>query len=385
MLIANRVLEYPIEHFFGYYDKSPWNNTGRYILTIQVPLSGRHPLPNEVAIVGYVDTEDSNKFFPIDKTKTWNLQQGCMLQWLGPNFSDKVIYNDELNGKYVSCIYNITTNKKRILERPIYSVSKDGKWALSLNFSRLHRLRPGYGYSNLVDNTEGILYPENDGIWLLDIEKNISRLIISVADIVKIGWNNTMDSVEHKFNHLEISPDGKRFMFLHRWKKNNIRYSRLFTANLDGTEIYCVADDQMVSHSCWKNNNQILSWARKEGFGDNYYLFTDKSEKFEIIGKGILNEDGHPSYSPDGRYILTDTYPDKTRMRSLIIYDTYTNKKYVLGKYFAPFKYDEEVRCDLHPRWNRNGSKICFDSVHDGKRGQYIINNPLFISKERLE
>ena len=35
-----------------------------------------------------------------------------------------------------------------------------------------------------------------------------------------------------------------------------------------------------------------------------------------------------------------------------------------------------DVRCDLHPRWNRSGTAITFDSVHEGFRGVYEIQLP---------
>jgi glycosyltransferase involved in cell wall biosynthesis len=44
-----------------------------------------------------------------------------------------------------------------------------------------------------------------------------------------------------------------------------------------------------------------------------------------------------------------------------------------IAKVFSPFKYDNDCRCDLHPRWNRVGDKVCIDSVHEGKRGLYVI------------
>lgn len=43
---------------------------------------------------------------------------------------------------------------------------------------------------------------------------------------------------------------------------------------------------------------------------------------------------------------------------------------------FAPFKYDNDTRCDLHPRWNHAGNKICFDSVFEGHRGLYTVSIP---------
>ena len=41
---------------------------------------------------------------------------------------------------------------------------------------------------------------------------------------------------------------------------------------------------------------------------------------------------------------------------------------------FAPFKYDNDTRCDLHPRWNHKGDNVCFDSVFEGHRGLYVVD-----------
>lgn len=367
------------EHYFGYYDKSPWNKKGDEILTLKVPYSHKHPDPNNKAEIGLINLKN-NCYNKIKETITWNLQQGSMVQWLGPDFDRNIIYNDLIDDNYCSVIYDLKSKENKIINTPVYSVAKNGKFALSLNFSRLHRLRPGYGYSNLPDKTKGENHPQNDGIYFVDIENNASKLIISLDQIFKINYNLTMEDSEHRFNHLDISPDGKRFSFIHRWEYNNVTHSRFYTADMEGNNIYCLADEEMVSHSSWKNNEEILVWARKNN-KDRYYLFEDKTSKSKIIGEGELTSDGHPSYSHDGRYILTDTYPDRTRHRTLIIYDTKKNRKYDIARLFAPFKYHGEVRCDLHPRWSRDGKHICFDSVHEGNRQLYIIENVI----EKLE
>lgn len=360
------------QYMFGYYDKSPWDFNGHTMLTLQIPFSDKHPDAQPATICLYNTLNGDIQ--EIAETLAWNLQQGCMLQWIGPDYSDRIIYNDFRNSEHCSVIYDINRRKEKVISMPIYSMSKDGQKALSLNFSRLHRLRPGYGYSNLVDPTEGLFHPKHDGIWIIDVHHNESNLIISLDDIVNFNWSADMDGAEHKFNHLEFNPSGTRFMFLHRWRKNNIGYSRLFTANLDGTGLYCLADDQMVSHSCWKNDEEILCWARRRNEGDHYFCFTDETPDFKMIGGGQLDTDGHPSFSPCGRYILTDTYPDRFRMSSLVVWDTQEKRKHCLGRFYAPFKYSGEIRCDLHPRWSRDGKMICFDSVHEGNRQQYIID-----------
>lgn len=75
-----------------------------------------------------------------------------MAQWLS---NHEILYNDFRNGKYCSVILNITDKTERIIQMPVYAMSQDKKTALSLDFSRLHRLRPGYGYSNIPETTKG--------------------------------------------------------------------------------------------------------------------------------------------------------------------------------------------------------------------------------------
>jgi len=69
---------------------------------------------------------------------------------------------------------------------------------------------------------------------------------------------------------------------------------------------------------------------------------------------------------------VTDTYPDnRTRLSTLYLIKNDKVKK--IARVFAPFKYDNDVRCDLYRRWNRRGDKVCFDSVFEGKRALYVV------------
>jgi hypothetical protein len=355
--------------FFGYYDKSPWSFDERFYL---IHLYDERE--KDKVKIGVFDFEN-NELTILDETQAFNFQQGAMLRWLNMS-SYNVIYNTVVDDYLVAKIKDISSGKERIIPIPIQTVNNMGTEALTLNYKRLDKLRPEYGYKVKVKNfSENMTYDE-DGIWRIDLNTGKSELIISLEELISYKHRKEMDKSEHKINHIMYSPSGKRFVFMHRWIGPYGKFSRLYTANIDGTDLYLLADDRMVSHYSWFDDNYILAYARKEPTGDKYYLFKDQSEEVEIVGNEILDiyGDGHPSYSPDKRWIITDTYPDKARMRYLILFDTLKNNAIILGKFFSPWKYNGYYRCDLHPRWSPSGIKISIDSTHEGFRCSYIID-----------
>lgn len=366
------------EYFFGYYDKSPWDAIGRYMLCMRAKDTWSEPDPIVEAEILLFDTTDG-KFGQIAKTKTWNVQQGCMAQWLGPDFSSRIIYNDLRDGKYSSVIKELNSGKERVLPMPVYTVSADGKTALTLDFSRLHSLRLGYGYSALPEKTKGITLPDTTCIWKMDIETGEVVELLKYTDFAKFQPRPEMQEVGsvHKVNHLMLSPNGKRFMVLYRWFCGQRKYTRLITCNVDGSDMYVLSDDDMVSHCYWKNDEEIIAFERKKEFGPGYYLMKDKTQEWKHIWPQLSN-DGHPSYCPtDNSLVVFDTYPSRSRIQEVkLCRDTDVEAKNlkVIARVFSPFKYDNDTRCDLHPRWSRDGKKICFDSVFEGHRGLYVVN-----------
>ena len=136
--------------------------------------------------------------------------------------------------------------------------------------------------------------------------------------------------------------------------------------------MYVLSDDDMVSHCFWKDSTHILAFENKKGTGTGYYLMTDGTQEY-VHCWPELTGDGHPSYAPDGSGIITDSYPDRARIQYVRLMKDEKSAPMIVAKVFAPFRYDNDTRCDLHPRWNHAGDKICFDSVFEGHRGLYII------------
>ena len=364
------------EYFFGYYDKSPWDKNDRYMISLRTINAHKKPDSTSEAEIVVFDTMNENKMIKIGVTHSWNSQQGCRAQWLGPDFEEKIIYNDFRNNKYVSVIYNFKERKEeKVIDMPIYDVSTDGSFALTLDFSRLHNLRKGYGYANLKEETAKELCPDKICIWKIDLITGKTTGIIKYTDFKSFETRENMNGAIHKVNHIMISPNGKRFMVLHRWFKNNEKFTRLVTMDVDGNNLYNLSDDDFVSHCCWKNDREILGFLKKKDLGNHYYLMEDKTNNYKMFWKE-LNTDGHCTYSPDKKYVITDTYPNRKRLASVYLCEE-SDKQSKIVRVFAPFKYDNDVRNDLHPRWNYEANQICIDSVHEGQRGLYVINLPM--------
>ena len=368
------------EYFFGYYDKSPWDVTDRYVLCLRAKDTWSDVSPRESAEIILIDTlkaeQDEGKFKKIAVTHAWNVQQGCMMQWLGPDYQSRIIYNDCRDGKYCSVILDLKNMKERVINAPVYTVSADGNFALTLDFSRLYNLRPGYGYYNVPEITKGIGLPDAFAIWSINLQNNEITPLLKYEDFAKFKPREEMadkDAV-HKVNHLMLSPNGRRFMVLYRWFNSGRKYTRLITCNVDGSDMYLLSDDDMVSHCFWKDDEHILAFENKRETGTGYYLMKDKSKEYVHCWPQFTN-DGHPSYSPDRKYVVTDSYPDRARIASINIMSGEESKKEnkTIARVFAPFKYDNDTRCDLHPRWNHSGDEICFDGVFEGHRGVYVV------------
>ncbi len=346
--------------FFGYYDKTPFSADNNKILAIGTNHNDVLTLPKE-AVIGFFD-KVTKKFSQIDTSTTWCWQQGCRLMWFDDH---SVIYNKIVEGYYGSVVYSF--EKKKIVRQynfPIYDKTSDNRFALSLNFSRLHYFRPGYGYVNFLSEEDKAKIGECDGVFLCDLVNNVKTLIIPLKDIVEKDFDERMENAYHYINHLKFSPDNEHFIFYHIWNQENKRFTRAMLATLNG-EIEKVFDNKtFLSHYDFKNKDELLIFTKSTQNG--YHLYNFQNDTVDIFSPD-LQEDGHPSFISDD-LVLTDTYPSRfLREQKLILAN---KKRYeVIGKFYAPSKYKGEFRCDLHPRLSGDKKFIAIDMpFFDGRK-----------------
>ncbi|HUT88080.1 MAG TPA: hypothetical protein VMY37_01165 [Thermoguttaceae bacterium] len=373
----------PKYHWFGYYDKLEFDPTARYVLGMEVDFEHRSPRPDDVIKVGMVDLAENDRWIELGRSTAWCWQQGCMLQWR-PRADGEVLWNDRQGDRYVCHLLDVKTRAKRTIPYPVYAVSPDGRWAISTDFRRLGDMRPGYGYNGIADPYGDEPAPAESGIWRVDLETGRRELIFSLADAAKIPFEYAdFGAAKHWFNHLLVNTDGTRIEFLHRWKEGQGRHlTRMFTAAPDGSDVRVAIGSGAVSHFIWRDPTHVLAFSKPtpdDPWG--FHLHEDKpGGTVERIGEGVMYDgDGHCTYSPDLRWILCDTYPDRERKRKVYMYHIAENRRVDLGSFYeAPEYWSEprfrEWRCDLHPRFCPDGRHVVIDSPHAGGRQLHLID-----------
>ncbi|OQX78584.1 MAG: hypothetical protein B6D61_05145 [Bacteroidetes bacterium 4484_249] len=366
---VNKISLHGQESFFGYYDKFPEKNQWVLFHSYSENTNQKPNKNTPVIIAGY--NIASNEYRQFDKSFAYNWQQGSRLQWLD---DDRFIFNDVDKGqqKYISKIFNIQSSKvETIIDFPVYDTNNS--FALSLNFKRLAALNSDYGYYTIQPQESDIENLKKDGIFYIGFNDQAVKLLLSFEDVIEIHKQQTMQQAQHKFNHIMISPDGKRFMFIHRWYKGGVKYDSLLVSDIDGNNLHCIADDGMVSHCFWKDNTTIFGYLRDIRFGNKYFLIDVLSGEKKVVGDDSIWRlgDGHPHII--GNDILFDTYPNKSRMQQLFLYNIENMNLEKVGEFYASMKFYENTRCDLHPRLSKDGSVIFIDSVHEGKRFLYRL------------
>ena len=398
-------------YFFGYYNKSNWDRSGRLLLANQVPWRDAYLTPDLVARVGYFDLEKGGGFKAVGETRAWNWQMGCQLQWLDGAPGRKLIYNVRTEDAQALYPYfgaetrDIDTGEYQRLPMPIYVAAPNSEWALSVDYRRLYVTHETIGYSS--DGAQPPLQncPSNDGIYRMDLRTGEAALVASYEALRNFHPRDSMRKAIHWVSHIEVNPASTRVLFLHRWtervKDETCFLHRLITMNPDGSGMRLLecsdhplpqlADDfdpssvgtfdyekseYQISHPLWRNDDEIIVWGPHTG-RIHYHLYQDREGgDVRVVGDGVLTENGHMTFSPaDQRWLLSDTYPDdSTHERTLFLFDMDRCERHDIGSFYADPGLSKENRCDLHPRWRRDGMHVCIDSVHENDRQMYVID-----------
>jgi hypothetical protein len=400
---------------FGYYNYSPFNYSQDKLLAHKIYFEARMPSKNDIVDIGYFEYPQGD-YIKVSESNAFNWQQGSMLQWLGPDFNTLIIFNDVEDNNYVSRILNLKTGHKKTLPKAIYGVDPLGKFSVTLNFERCHFTR-AYSYASIVDENWDKRIPTEDGILKIDLETGSYKTIIGIQEFLDSQKIKDDGETMHWFEHIMLNNSGTRFAFYHRFGTKDSFSTQLYTADVNGNNIwrhpstlgcsfshlgwindesYAVFTypntnlkkwyDSKLNNSKTKKNysfikyiydkivkpfapKKLIGYARGQA---KYELTVDQVGVINKLNNDILKNDGHPSFSKDGRFMLTDTYADEEGYRHLVIYDLQKKLLVTIGKFLSVFN-NCGWRADLHPRFSLDDSMIVIDSAHSGYHQMLVL------------
>jgi len=335
----------------------------------------------------------------VAQTHAFNFQQGSMLNWIGQSHS--ITFNDRLDGDVlVARVVDVESGAERKLPRPIYALTRDGQFATSLDFYRLHMLRRGYGYPAsraTLDKSIARRAPDDDGLWIMDLASGSANLVVSYADMAR--HFKTPSACWLWFNHAQFLHDGDRVVFVVRMKcklADSFTNLGLFTVARVGRmqSLHRVreargANAEPSHHDGMGSGHMLLSCAQNQ-----YVLWNDSVQDGQVFWR---TSDGHCSFNPIANSIIvSDTYPKpcvsgaistcpRGRIgKDLFLLDLITGYQFKLGQFESHAEGPEHTRSDLHPRWSPDGRMIAIDSTHTADGRQLFIVDVSSLISEQL-
>lgn len=344
--------------FFGYYDISPFNEKTDEIVYLNLYEGAR-----KVSIMKSYLNNTKDEALLADSS-AWSWQQGVRLRWM-PNNDREIIFNDFIDGNYLARIINVDNVKERRLDAPLYDVSSDGKWGLSVDFERLETKRTGYGYScrPYLEEDRDLL---TEGIDLVNIGNNTKERILTYQQIAIAVGDTKIDYRSAYINHISFSPTGDKFLFFWIVISGNKHKASLVVYDFAKKELTPLETEDIVSHYVWDTDEKIICTAYNKEAACSYYEYSVAEGKKVKLNGEILIEDGHPSLFKNNE-LLTDTYPNLDGYQQL--YTAGKEKgKHVLLSIYSTCKKEGPQRTDLHPRLNHDKTFVCFDANVIGYR-----------------
>lgn len=362
-----KVFEQADSHmFFGYYDLPQISPDGNKMLIMCTDKLSQ-PEKDE-AYVFYIDLNDYS-YHMISSTRAWCWQQGCRMRWVSDSNS-LMIMNNAVDGRYVSEIWDV--DKRKMLCRypyAFYDIAFKKNYGLGTDFSRLQKMRPGYGYNSLHFKSSDDCAAPQTGIFKYDFKLKKCSNIISLKQLAQEVISEITDY--HYINHICISPNEERFIFFHLWAKDETAMwnMRLIVSDTEGN-YKVIEDKEIISHYCWINNDEIIV-TRIAGKEEKcFVIYNVNNGKKRIINNSELVNDGHPVILPDKEHFVADTYPLDNCVQKLFIASLTDNEGCIeLARAFSDPRLYIEHRCDMHPRADALHNIITIDSTYsDGIR-----------------
>jgi len=385
-----------MQHFF---DKSPISPSGKWIALLRLPYEDKRAELGDAAEVILIDMKTGEERKAAE-SRAWEHQVGACVMW--GNSDAELYFNDLRVGEWEPFLVKMdpATGSRREYPGGAFVISPDGKRAAGYNLKTVRRMN-FYGYGAAIPPermpTNGAM-PENDGLFVTDLKTGERRLIRSIASFFRATLSEAdrrelSEGASYGFQ-VKWSPDGEWLLFVVVQAMNSespgsgkTKWRRMiFSCRPDGS------DPHLALHwRIWAKGGHHLNFHPDSRTITMNLIGPDgelRLMKFDVFGAapqplcGLVSGSGHPSVSPDSKWLVTDAYlgesvayPDGTvpirlvelatgKEREIVRVNTITGEMFKNG----------EFRVDPHPAWSRDGRYITLNAFEGGTRRVLLVD-----------
>jgi hypothetical protein len=402
------------QHYFGFHDISPWSEDDDQMVLLRVGNDLKEtPTAADIAEI-CLWRPGFDVPLPIGSTRAFNWQQGARVRWL-PGKGRTVMVNDLESGMPITRFYNVDESVWTGAVPAVYATHPSGNFGLAPDWFRLAKWWRDYSYDLPMRSDVGLSQPGD--LRRVNFETGRDNVIVPVALVRELCQQSVSASESDFISHATFNPSGSRFCFMYRrFSDDGALFSFFLACNSDGSDLRVLAREK-CSHFDWIDDDRLILWTRKlpgkaaalrssgltkrfpfkqmvriirklnprmkqSLFSEMYYELDYRMPgEFKPFAPGVLEQDGHPMFSPDRRWMVTDTYAFEGHQPLILVeMETQARSDIVSFPVHPEFR-KPALKCDLHPRLNRRGTMICVDSAHTGQRQLYVVDIEKFIRK----
>ena len=382
-----------------FFDSSPISPGGRWMALLRLPYEDRRAQPGDAADVFLVDLKTGRER-KVAESRAWEHQIGACVQW---GRTDRELYfNDLRPGEWKPFLVRLDPQDGNRREYPggAFAISPCGKFAAGYSLSKVRRMN-FYGYGAAVPESamgRNGAEPEDDGLFVIDLATGERKLLKSIAAF----FRETLDEEERRALsdcgsygfQVKWSPDGEWLLFVVVQAVNMAQVGSgrtvwrrmVFSCRADGSQPHLA-----LSWRDWAQGGHHLNF-HPDGRTVTMNLKMDydylRIMKFDVYGAkptlfaGPIFGSGHPSVSPDGKWLVTDAYlgepvayPDGTVPIRLVELATLHETEVArVRTEIGGGVSNGEFRTDPHPAWSADGRYVTINAFEGGTRRVIVLD-----------
>ncbi len=377
-------------YIHNFFDVCPWSPSGRYLVCSRLPFQDHPPEPGDPADICVIDLEEET-IETVYTTPAWGMQTGAHQQW--GRTDDRLYFNDMKNGLPTGVKFDLETRTPEFLDGPIYQVAPDETCAVSPAFMIFNHLQLGYTATLApeLDRPAAPGAPEDDGLWRVDLGTGETSLLYSFRQVYDIVPDReVLDGYAFYGHYPQFNPQGTRLSYpvMALCPEQGTRKMMMVTSRADGSELTVALPWQdWVSghHPCWHPDGERITMnLAAPGEEMRFCIFNWDGTGKQTLVPDIIGS-GHPSVHRDGRFLLTDAYPNepmcKDELVPIRLIDLQRGTEsaacwiWTMGRTPYPERNKNAVlRVDPHPAWSRDHTHACFTGAPDERRQLFIVD-----------